>query len=390
MTGALHGLALRVASLAAKLGMLVWVLPGLPEGEVTRFLLLTTAGAFAGRLLALGLEDELPLVVRGEPAVARRLLALSGWPLVASGLLGAAALAAGPGAGAAGTALVVGCGALALTSTNLLGGLARTLSPALVERLGSFPALLLLLAALVAPGLDAARLVLLGAAAQAVCVVGTALAAGLLARPAGAPPPSGELVALQGRLGAGAAKLASNLLLLLQVRALGWAPAALGRPPDDALSLAVLVGEAGLQLGYVVALRHYAGYARGEGTAGLAVRRALAGWGALGGAGALVAALLALGATALLPGRAAGLDLGGAPWALAQAGALLATVQARFFFWSRGAPAGPQLATQAAWLVAVGGVLLAVPQGGWLVATTAATSLVAVATLVRLARAAGP
>lgn len=381
MTGLLHGLALRVISLAAKLGLLGWILPALPAGEVTRYLLLTTAATLVGRLAALGLEDELPLVVRGDQAAARGLVWLSGWPLVVAALLGGAALVVGDGV--AGAALVVGCGALAMTSTVLLLGLVRTLSPALAERLANVPPLLVLAAALVTPGLDAARLVLLWAAAQAVCGLGTALAAGLLAR-SDAPP---SALDLRTRLRAGAAKLASTLLLVLQMRALGWAPAALGRPPDDALSLAVLVGEAGLQLGSVVALRHYADYARGEGTPALAVRRAIVGWSALGGAGALVAGLLALGAQALLPGRAAGLDLGGTPWALAQAGALLATVEARFFLWSRGAPAGPLLATQAVWLTAVGVVVLALPPERWLVVTTGATSLVAVVSLVRLARA---
>lgn len=380
MTGALHGLALRLASLAAKLGLLVWILPSFPAGEVTRYLLLTTAATLAGRLAALGLDDELPLVVRGDRGVARGLGWLSGWPLVAAGLLGGAALVVGHGL--AGTALVVGSGALAMTSMVLLLGLVRTLSPALSERLANLPPLLVLAAAFATPGLDAARLVLLWAAAQAVCVVGTALAAGLLARER---LPTSALD-LRVRLRSGTAKLASTLLLVLQMRALGWAPAALGRPPDDALSLAVLVGEAGLQLGNVVALRHYADYARGEGTAALAVRRALAGWLALAGAGAAVAALLALGAGALLPGRASALDLRGLPWALAQAGALLATVEARYFLWSRGAPAGPQLATQALWLTAVGGVVLAAPPQSWLVATTAATSLVAVVSLARVAR----
>lgn len=379
MTGLLHGLALRVVSLAAKLGFLGWVLPSLPAGEVTRYLLLTTAAALVGRLAALGLEDELPLVVRGERQVARGLVWLAGAPLLAAGLLGGGALAAGP----ASTALAVGCGALALTSAVLLLGLLRTLSPAVAERLANVPPVLLVLAALVTPGLDAPRLVLLGAASQAACVVVTALASGLLGRPV--TPPGLEL---RARLGAGAWKLTSNLLLLLQTRALGWAPAALGRP-DDALSLAVLVGEAGLQLGNVVALRHYADYARGEGTAALAVRRALAGWAALAGVGVIVAALVAAGAGALLPGRASGLDLRGLPWALAQAGALLATVEGRFFLWSRGAPAAPLLIVQGAWLLAVGGVVLALPPSGWLLATTAAASLVAAASLLRLVRA-GP
>ncbi|MCW8138127.1 MAG: hypothetical protein KIT58_04410 [Planctomycetota bacterium] len=280
MSGLAHGLAgglaARGVGLGARLGQRVELARALAPGEVTRYLLLTTAGTLVGRLLALGLEDELPLLVRGDVAAARRLAWVGFWPLVAGAAAGAAALMVG---GAVTTqALTVAAAALVLAGTLVLVGLLRTLSATLYEQVLNAPPVLHLVAAASAPALDAPRLVLLGAGAQAVVALWVARQAGLIqllpTRPNG---PGGLGPHLRGGLG----KLAANLLLVAQVRALGWLPSLVGAAAADALSYAVLVGEAGLQLatgGYPAALRRLRPR---RGSPRLAARRGGAAWAAL-------------------------------------------------------------------------------------------------------------
>ncbi|MBX3467218.1 MAG: hypothetical protein KF878_10020 [Planctomycetes bacterium] len=369
MTGVAEGLARRFVGLAARLGLLVAVLPGLAPGEVTRYLLLTTAATLLGRLLCLGLDDELPLVVRGDVATARSLHRVSLYPLLGGVALGGAALAAGAGSS---DALAVVCAALVLAGTLVLIGLLRTLSPALYEWVINAPPVLLLGGAACMPAIDGQGLVLLGAGAQALVALGAGVAAGLLQRRPAAPA-----VALRSRLSGGVHKLAASLLLIAQVRALGWLPSAVGDAAADALTYAVLVGEAGLQLANVAVQRHYGAYARGEGSPRLAARRGATAWAALAAAAALLVGLP-------LP-AVSWLDPAAAAWALVAAGALAATLEVRYFCWSRGLDARPHLGLQAAWLLVVTLVVVALPAPRWPAAAAAGTSLLAGAALAWLA-----
>lgn len=372
MSGLAGGLAARAVGLGARLGLLVVVLPALAPGEVTRYLLLTTAATLVGRLLALGLEDELPLLVRGDVAAARGLAWLGLWPLLAGAAAGAAGLLDG-GAGGTRQALTVAAAALVLAGTLVLVGLLRTLSATLYEQVLNAPPVLHLVAAASAPALDAPRLVLLGAGAQAVVALWVARQAGLIqllpTRPNG---PGGLGPHLRGGLG----KLAANLLLVAQVRALGWLPSLVGAAAADALSYAVLVGEAGLQLATVAIQRHYGAYARGEGSPRLAARRGGAAWAALAAGAALLVGLP-------LP-AISWLDPPAAAWALVAAGALAATLEVRYFCWSRGLDARPHLGLQVAWLLVVTLVVVALPAPRWPLAAAAGTSLLAGAALAWL------
>ncbi|MBT77585.1 MAG: hypothetical protein CL798_05295, partial [Chromatiales bacterium] len=74
----------QLGSFSARLLFLLFVLPFLPSGELARYLFITSVAVLCGRVLLLGLDGELPLVVRGEIGRARAFfpLILVGWCLL--------------------------------------------------------------------------------------------------------------------------------------------------------------------------------------------------------------------------------------------------------------------------------------------------------------------
>ena len=85
-----HGLALRVAALAAKLVFLLVVVPGLDEGIYSGYLYVFTVALIIARVLSLGAEEHLPTLVRGDKALSSRFYPL----FLASFLLSVAMVAA--------------------------------------------------------------------------------------------------------------------------------------------------------------------------------------------------------------------------------------------------------------------------------------------------------
>ena len=115
-----YGAAWKLVSLAARAGFLFVVCPSLPDGELSRFMFFSTIALIAARLIAVGLQDELPLRVRGKREVAQ------GWVPLYSGVALLALVAALFYVLSSELIFAVACLSLGYCAHSLLAGLIRS------------------------------------------------------------------------------------------------------------------------------------------------------------------------------------------------------------------------------------------------------------------------
>ncbi|MGI9258388.1 MAG: hypothetical protein ACR2QQ_06110 [Gammaproteobacteria bacterium] len=248
----LHGGLWQTASFASRLLFLVLVMPFLPSGELASYVFATSIAVLVARLLLLGLDDELPLVVRADYARAKQLfpIVVFVWMLLP---------------------LIVGAGvvsgswlpyALLLGTTGATGlylsGVVRTLSPADFERLQNLQWVLFGLLAVTQLFSTAESLIVL----RSVCALSTQLLIVFKQRLFSLPSwqsMSKLLAELWDNAQHSWYKLASNLSLVGAMRGYILWPAALATGPRlDTVAFAVACGEALWQMGMVFAHRRYA------------------------------------------------------------------------------------------------------------------------------------
>ena len=238
----LHGGFWKIAALGARGAFLLSVLPRLPEGELALYVFISASSLLGSRTMLLGLEDEVPLAVRGEceRAAPLTLLVMLGWiGALCAGLL----LAAYPI-----VPLAVAMMSLSLASGLLVGGLARTISPAAFEQMMNLPWLLFAALALL-PSIDSAlELAVLMSACSILIQIVLTTRLQLLHLPS---LESIGMVAgsLRASLTTSWVKLVSNLSILGAMRAFVlWPKVIVMLPLLDSIAFTIAWGEAFWQL----------------------------------------------------------------------------------------------------------------------------------------------
>jgi len=345
------------------------VLPFLPAGELTRYVLLTSVAVLAGRLVLVGLDVELPLLVRGRASEALRFLPLVRIAWLVLPITGAVwALASISAASAAFLAA-------STAATLLVGGLARTVSPGDFERLQTLPWVLF---GIVAAGgwLEGAdEFVMLRAGCQLVAQF--AVVARLRAR-------AGDSVAQEEPLAPTMIrafrrswlKLLSNLGMIGMLRGLViWPSAFIPAATLDPVAFAVACGEALWQFGMVFGHRRYARFARELGS-GRRPDPATVKWAAVVHFGILGAAAVGcVQIAASWPGLPFGLDPVAASWAAVYYALLCSYGLMRFLAWALGGRDASVVVSQLALVVTLGSVVLTLPPSAWFPAAAAAAAL---------------
>jgi len=256
LSESLHGGFWKLAAFSARGIFLVMVLPRLPQGELAEYVFISTCAILVSRLLLFGLEDEVPLVVRGHRGVAGRF-----FPVVALGWLLAVVVAtwlflSGESIAAIGLLSVA-------TATGLfLAGLIRTFDPAAFEQLMNLPWIVFTGFALTrrfSTGIELAALM-----SASMLIIQVSYVIRLQVYRIG---PEADSSALAERLWGGVVrgwiKLVSNLILIGAMRAyILWPKVLPSVPLLDSVAFALAWGEAFWQLGMVVVHRRYAAYSR--------------------------------------------------------------------------------------------------------------------------------
>lgn len=253
----IHGGTLKAIALLSRLLFFVLVIPVLLAGELTVYIYINSIALIIAIVAIVGMNDELPRIISGDAGKARGyfrssivlnivvmllLLAMFVWPSVPLGiaLFGVATIA-----------------------SRFLGGIVRSVDPAVYERLQNLPWVLFIVSAVVLR-LDNAFDLLIARAASTVLVTWYCLFALGRQTPDGAKTAPLPLPALFRRaLSHGITKLLSNLSLLGISRAPVLLPVWLAMDADlDPVAFAVAVGEIVVQFGLIPANRAYAAWCR--------------------------------------------------------------------------------------------------------------------------------
>lgn len=321
--GCLHGAFWKILALLAKAAFVFLIVPRLADGVFGGYSLVSTVTMLVAIGLSLGALDALPIVARGRQAVERSLAPLFHLVLIAAGLCVAAYAVVG------GIVPIAAAVAAANLSYLILSGILRSSRPHYYELLTNLPTPLFvgLCAVLRSPDLE--RLLLLFALANLVVVVGIGAWSGLLSASSRRQRAYSAAIA-RHLLKTGNIKSISTILLLLDFRALILVPSILfATVPADTLAMALTLAEAVWQLGMVVVNRSYSRYCAGIGTLSDSVRTA----------SALLAGFVLLGCAFIwlpIPFTIRGFDWPLIGWALLFFAAMIALLELRYFFWSRG------------------------------------------------------
>jgi hypothetical protein len=375
-----HGVAWKVLALLAKAIFLLVVAPGLPTGEFSEYVFLSTVGLLAARFLSFGISDQLVIEVRGSRSEAGRYAPLF-LGLLSAGILAAAGAAVAPGPWvAASLAIVLAAGAV-------LEGLLRSCTPDYYERLTNLAPILFLAACLTVQPTTAYALVGLFTAATILAQLASAAGSGVGLRSIGATG-APDLLSLVNLARRGVGKMVAELTLLANLRAvLLWPKLLSGALASDSIAFAVSIAEAVSTVPMVIVNRNYARFASAPGpsppplgsAAGSAVLMAVLGVAALGlpmvdrwvGFGILTRIEVA--------------ELG---WAMAYLGVVTAYYDLRYHAWSQGVSSRPFTAAQLAFFIVQGGAvwLLPAPEQLAAIALTAGGGVFAWVLLTRAPR----
>lgn len=326
-----HGGLLKSIALLSRLLFFVLVLPILLPGELTVYIYINSMALIIAVVAIVGMNDELPRIISGDPGKARSFFRSStGLNLVVMLLL--LAMYVWPTVG-----LGVALFATATIASRYVGGVVRSVDPALFERLQNLPWVVFIICA-VALRLDNAFDLLIARTAATLLVSLYCLySLHLQTRGNAAEAPVGLTALFRRARSHGTTKLLSNLSLLGVSRAPVLLPVWLAVDTNlDAVAFAVAVGEIVVQFGMIPANRAYAAWCRQppikqqDWSHAIALSLLLA----AGLAGLSVVAWLIVSALQMLPEQAAGDAM------MAQAFVLYALLSAfyylRYLVWARG------------------------------------------------------
>lgn len=279
------GTLLKIVSFAGRIVFLVFVLPGLAAGELAQYAFLATLALLTARLAAMGLEDHLPLEIRGNRQAAGKIM-------LAYGSLLNLVLACGLVALISGTSVpAVLFLAIVYLAQMVLSGVVRSINPLGYEVLANlhwvlFPVLCLAISTSTAVGI-------IGLMAVSVLInqfIVIRLSRLRLAIPS---TPVRNLAVLHAPMKNGWQKCLSGFMTLANMRSLILWPKFLGRAQAiDSLAFALLCAEAMWQLGMVVVNRKYAGFCLGAGTVADRLKDAIESSGLLVAAFMIIAAII--------------------------------------------------------------------------------------------------
>lgn len=323
LVGYLHGAFWKVLAFVAKAAFVFLIIPRLPDGVFGGYSLVSTVTMLIAVGLSLGALDALPIVTRGRRVVEQGLAPLFHLVLIVAGLcLAVYAIAGGVYPIAAGVAA-------SNLSYLILSGILRSTRPHYYELLTNLPTPIFvgLCALQTAPNLELLLLLFAIANLAVVACIG-AWSGHLSASNRRQRAYSASIV--RHLLRNGNIKSLSTILLLIDFRALILVPGVLfGTVPADALAMALTLAEAVWQLGMVVVNRNYSRYCAGIGTLTDSIRTA----------GLLLIVFVILGCVFVwlpIPLTIRRFDWPLIGWALLLFAAMIALLELRYFFWSRG------------------------------------------------------
>jgi len=323
LRGYAHGAFWKVLALLAKAAFVFLIIPRLADGVFGGYSLASTVTMLVAVGLSLGALDALPVFARGRKAIERSLAPLFQLVLIAAGLCLAAYAILG------GVVPIAAAVAASNLSYLILSGILRSSRPHYYELLINLPIPLFvgLCAILRSPDLE--RLLLLFALANLAVVVCIGAWSGLLSASSGRQRTYSAAIARR-LLKTGNIKSMSAILLLVDFRALILLPSILfATVPADTLAMALTLAEAVWQLGMVVVNRNYSRYCAGTGTLGDSIRTA----------SLLLIGFVLLGCAFIwlpIPFTIRRFDWPLIGWALLFFAAMIALLELRYFFWSRG------------------------------------------------------
>lgn len=323
LVGYLHGAFWKILALLAKAAFVFLIVPRLADGVFGGYSLVSTVTMLVAIGLSLGALDALPIVARGRKAVEQSLASFFHLVLIAAGLCLVAYAIIG------GIVPIAAAVAAANLSYLILSGILRSSRPHYYELLTNLPTPLFVGLCAVFRSSDLERLLLLFALANLVVVVGIGAWSGLLSASSRRQRTYSAAIARR-LLKTGNIKSISTILLLVDFRALILVPSILfATVPEDTLAMAITLAEAVWQLGMVVVNRSYSRYCAGIGTLADSVRTA----------SMLLAGFILLGCAFIwlpIPFTIRGFDWTLIGWALLFFAAMIALLELRYFFWSRG------------------------------------------------------
>ncbi|MCB1521830.1 MAG: hypothetical protein KDJ37_14830 [Hyphomicrobiaceae bacterium] len=348
-----HGIGLRFIALLAKFAFLMLIVPMLPDQVYAQYLFLFTMALIVARVLSLGAEEHLPIMVGRDQGLAESYMPL----FVISSV--AAVVAAGAHIATGEIYLIIAAVVAQLAAGWVLGGLVRSHAPHVFERLLNLPVVIFVAACFVWPPTSLSQLFLYYFATGLLVQLAIAANAGAFRR-GRFDRMTTAIPALLNSLLPGLAKTTSNILVVMNSRAPVVLPGLmLGVVVSDATALAVSIAEAVWQIGMVISMRNYAAYCRGE--AGL--RRMKITCAASFTALVLLAIPLLLIPLPISIPKIDGPMIG---WALILMGALLVLMEARYYVWAQRKGTVEVLAIQAALIAGDAAIVWLLDQHQWL------------------------
>lgn len=252
--GIAHGLTLKILSILAKIMFLLLVAPMLKEGEFARYVFLSTCALLIARIFSMGVNNQIPVEVKGQEIRARKFYTFIRLFLTTS------------------IALFILAGLLQLTWINLvllscsllasayIEGVLKSLSPEQNEKLINFPWILLLLGCMIFNVEEADRVLILYSGSILMVSTFMAFRIGVwsINKEHDRWQSKKEIIEFYKK---GAIKSMSDVLLLANSRSLVLWPKWLGLGGlTDQLTLALTIAEAISTLPMVIINRNYTQY----------------------------------------------------------------------------------------------------------------------------------
>jgi len=356
----LHGGLLKLLSLAARGMFFLLVIPRLPAGVLSGYMFASSIAVMGATALMLGLDEELPRVIRGSMASARAYIR---WFFLLSALafVGLLILAAIPSLN-----LAILVFLLAVAAGRILGGIIRSLDPRINEQIQNLP-WVIFIAIVVTFQLDQTvpLIAVMSASMLAVQYVGAYLVLKRDNTSASLEPVS-LMALIRHGLEHGWSRLASNLLLSSVMRsAIIW-PVWFGYTGNlDQVAFAIAVGEIVAQFGRIPANQAYSRWCRVPPMRRIDWREAI-----------ISSLLLSIGLFAVSSAGIVALDLLG--WLPKQAENIELQIQAlllsstipafrmvRYLLWSRGILANWIALLSAAMAILAAGVIYLLDASQW-------------------------
>jgi hypothetical protein len=366
LTGYLVGAFWKGLSVISKFGFLLLIVPKLPNGVFSQYLVVFTGCLLSARLLSIGMEDQLPVIISGDTEKSEQFFPIYWW-VVASGILMIVCN------DFAGNHFFIYTAVICFQLSNfILCGIIRSYSPAGYEKLINLPAFFYFVLLLIFPA-DRYEFLLL------IWVFGTALGQAvvlyvlkirmsfLLDKNIGK-----EIIVI---LRLGFAKMISSFLALAAFRGLVIFPKYLLHIlVGDTLAFAISIGEGCWQLAMVVVNRNYSYYCRHGGS----LEKSLF------SAGVVMAGMGLIGVVIIQFVHVNLIDKISWPlvgWSLVFFGAMAAFLELRYFCWAHGIMNKVVINVQLLFIGIEICVILFFSQSNWL-AFTSLLSVFTVCTLI--------